>query len=106
MSTKVRIPRPKLARGDSHHGQSLHGRELSEIEKMEQAAQQGQAVSVLDALDRRMPGYEREHKEYLSKVAAWEAAHPNRIRYYRASGQTYTGDPIIDNSSKVRLEAR
>jgi hypothetical protein len=60
--------------------------------------------SYVEELERREPERVRQHQEYLAKVAAWEAKHPRRFRRIGASDVVYTGDPILDESNKVRLE--
>jgi hypothetical protein len=119
MSTKVRTPRPKLARGDSHHGQSLHGRELAELERLEQSAH-SEPESFIDELERRsvepvvddlskyLPetqGAILATREYMRVFAARKAANPSAyIKHYSGSRESPTGDPIIDEGNKVRLE--
>jgi hypothetical protein len=119
MPSRVRTPRPKLARGDSHHGQSLHGRELAEIERLEQSAHSEpesfideleRAEPVVDDLSKYLPETQRAilaTQEYMRVFAARKATNPSAyIKHYSGSSESLTGDPIIDEGNKVRLETR
>ena len=108
---KPRSPRPKLARGDSHHGQSIHGRQLAEIEKEEQATQQPE-YSWIDELERKteqpvdeskLPAPVRATREYIRLFEARKAAHPER---YITSFGSGSSDREAEQSIDIPLESK
>lgn len=68
---RLRTPRPRLGKCDNRHGQSIHGRMLSEIEKLE-AAQSDLDDSWIDELEEKCRISDAESARISLEHEAWQ----------------------------------